>query len=68
MVEGVLLILQGGQGGEEEATAARAPRRQAAAVIPLSPQLKMVLTVGTHCQGFILFPFLFYFQQLWTFN
>ena len=56
------LSSRGGQGGEEEATAAREPRRQAAAVIPLSPQLKKALTVGTHCQGFNLFPFPFYFQ------
>ena len=37
-VVGELLMLQGDQGGEEEATAGRATRRQAAAVFALSPQ------------------------------
>ena len=61
MAEGVLILQRGGQarGGTRGGHGIAASM---AAVIPLSPQLKKVLTVGTHCQGFNLFPFPFYFQ------
>ena len=61
-VEGGLLYPPGGPGSEEEATAARAPRRQAAAVIPLSPQRKK-LTGRAPCQCFNIFPVFQKFQQ-----
>ena len=55
------LCLQGGPGSEEEPGEATATAL-VAAVFPLSPQLTMELTVGTHCQCFNLFLFPFYFQ------
>ena len=45
-----------GPGREGAAVEARATRRQAAAVFPLSPQGEG-MTGGSPCQGFLLFPF-----------
>ena len=68
VVEGSDFMPQGGgPGSEEEATAARAPRRQAAAVIPLSPQRRK-LTGRAPCQCFNIFPVFRNSSRLWTFN